>query len=587
MDVHRTTTYMLFIILFSVFLVPISADIGSRDIHVYVSDVNPNITEVNITEHVLISALIENDGTDNATDETVDFFIDAGPTPVMTTEVDVSAMGWALAVFDWDTTGHSPGNHTVTAKVRSSGSEYTSENITLIDAPRPNLYVHDFKVDPPVAHPGDPVALKAIIRNNGTADANNVSIRFYQGSVHLETVKIDVPMDDVDVPVTVQWNTTGLAPGNYTLKVEIFLGDVKDSKSKLGGLMAPKVKIEVTEVECEPIQVHPGDMTTIWIIVENQGTDLAMDIIVSVYDGGQMIGSTYIDWLEGFGENQTSYDYDIPLTASLGNHTIKVTAVDSNRTALLLVTERLAERTFEITLDTPSDIIGLHERITVLAHVKYIGPEDAPNVTVILREEQVPKIGEQNLGKFVPGQSKTAYFNYTGEASGVHILTAYIAETGESNQLLITVMPTPSTSLKVDITDPTNNSVVSDDITVKAYAKVPYGMSISKVELYLDGALSGEMSRTQVIGEYVLDLDTSLEENGSHKVKAVVTTTNAKSSESPILHLTFKNGVDPPPPPPAQRYETTVNENPWFPLLFMILMIIAVISIIAYRVNRR
>jgi hypothetical protein len=287
--------------------------------------------------------------------------------------------------------------------------------------------------------------------------------------------------------------------------------------------------------------------------------------------------------INGSSEAQGSYVYRIPETAPLKDHVIMVSVGDSNRTALLHVTERMAERTFMITLESLTDVIGLHEAVTISAHVWFLGPEDAPNVTVILTEDKIPRLGEENLGAFVPGQSKIAYFDYKGEAPGIHSLTAYIAETGESNQLLITVMPTPATSLKVELIEPVNNSVVSSLVTVKAYAKVPFGETVSKVELYLDGLLFGSMSSTEVIGQYNLEIDTTVLDDGLHMLKAVLTTTSAMSTHSHVLHMTIKNKADPPPPPPPQKYETTVNEGQWASLLFLVLLMLAVISIILYR----
>ena len=103
----------------------------------------------------------------------------------------------------------------------------------------------------------------------------------------------------------------------------------------------------------------------------------------------------------------------------------------------------------------------------------------------------------------------------------------------------------------VEITTPTDESILSGEVAIQMTAGSEYG--ISKVELYIDGTLKGEATQaTHVSGirlaeatstNYEYTWDTVLDGNGSHDIEAVAYNSDGNSASAEITVI-VNNGGD-------------------------------------------
>lgn len=94
----------------------------------------------------------------------------------------------------------------------------------------------------------------------------------------------------------------------------------------------------------------------------------------------------------------------------------------------------------------------------------------------------------------------------------------------------------------IDITSPTNGTVVSGTVSITANATDNIG--VQKVEFYVDSVLQ----YTDVTVPYLFSLDTTKITNGPHNIKAVVYDTTGNSAQDEISVTVQNNGGDKTPP---------------------------------------
>jgi PKD repeat protein len=129
-----------------------------------------------------------------------------------------------------------PGNYTVILTVTDSSGLMASKTLTIRVAPRPQhdvglVFVASY---PPVAVSGQQISLEAGIVNTGS-NSSTVDLTFYyNGKVAVTQRGLLIPMTSFTYYVYVQWDTTGVAAGNYTLSATIFLsGDSTPADNSL------------------------------------------------------------------------------------------------------------------------------------------------------------------------------------------------------------------------------------------------------------------------------------------------------------------------------------------------------------------
>ena len=576
----------------------ISTDGGNEVIRCYgigpnviVESIEPDITEAYPGDPVTINATVRNIGNVNATGEILDFFVDGELSPSWSVVLNVSVQGINTTAFVWDTAGYAPGNHTVKAMVRSNENYMTTDNITILEPPAPHLYIYDFFPMDIQPEPGDQVELRAVLKNNGTMDATDVTVQFFQGSVLIGSKTDDVPKGDIGVIFSTIWDTTGLPAGGYTLMAIESNSTYMEYEIEL---ITQEIHIEVVSVVADPSEAYAGDEVTLKGKIENQGEGNLTSVVASIFFDKTEL-SSHVMSIKAGETNGTERDYEIELDTPPGNYTIWIRAgishgnwLSSNSTTLRVL-EKPAASKFDIKIEVEKTVLKVGEKTTVNVSVLYNGSVPANNLTLVLRDESIPKIADYFLGTMFKGQMLMTQFEYEGMVPGVHYLTAFIPNTsGESNQVPVTVEDDggPSEKFTVKITDPSTGSEVKGRILVVAQVETPFGFVISKVELHLDGVWIGNMSPRHVAGEYSFYLNTSEHTEGDHVIQAMAVTTDDMNAKSDEVKLTFDNigGVEPPPEIPKR--EVVAEENTWL-WIVVVLIIVGICCIAGYRAAKR
>jgi chitodextrinase len=120
-----------------------------------------------------------------------------------------------------------------------------------------------------------------------------------------------------------------------------------------------------------------------------------------------------------------------------------------------------------------------------------------------------------NLGSEDTTSPYSVNWNTTTVSDGTHVLTAVARDTSgnttTSSSVTVTVANADTTAPTTSITSPADNATISGTTTAVT-ASASDNLSVTKVELYVDGSLAG----TDTSSPYSFSLDTTALANGSH-----------------------------------------------------------------------
>jgi PKD repeat protein len=211
----------------------------------------------------------------------------------------------------------SPGTYTVSLMVRDSAGLSASENMTITVSPRPPRDVGLVSVDayPSTAVSGEQIVLEAGIANTGS-NSSTVDLTFYyNGKVAVTQKGVTIPAVPYTYYVQVQWDTTGIPAGNYTLSATVFLqGDPTPADNSL-------TDGQVTILPPPVLTLTPNS-GPVGTLVQVHGSGFPIFLSQQFYP--VEVEVTFDNQLEGFFFIQSSsfnFSFDVP-DAQPGLHTI-------------------------------------------------------------------------------------------------------------------------------------------------------------------------------------------------------------------------------------------------------------------------
>lgn len=199
--------------------------------------------------------------------------------------------------------------------------------------PTANPNVAAVRADRTSVKAGDNVTVTATIGNNGTADASNVEVKFYDGTALLATRYVDVPRNGTSI-AGIQWVTnTTTPPGSHNLRVIVGTSE-KSVTVTVTNASAPNLFI--SSVRTDRTSLKAGDNVTITATIGNNGMADASNAEVKFYDGTMLLATRYANVAKG-GTNSTYCEW-VPTSATAkGAHTIRVVAGGSEGSVVVTV----------------------------------------------------------------------------------------------------------------------------------------------------------------------------------------------------------------------------------------------------------
>jgi subtilase family serine protease len=490
----------------------------------YFSSIQASSYSGNVGDRLFINATVNNNGTDNATQVPINYYLDAGGVPIGNVTVGLVPVGKDTTVpFLWDTYFMSPplqpGNHTVKARIAGTPRDIRTGNISFGSQMLSDLTVTAFTISKSLAFIGELLDVNITVANVGKATPHfDSSLQVVLNSV--------TPINEVNVTQlapgesfdhSFKWPTHGLDPRVYTLRAQADQYDViretneSNNGMKLDVSFKGAVDIAVDSIiftrsqnlTNETSNVTAGDGLWVWVTVANRGTiGSAPNTTMAVYlDGSAAPLRTFSFYSIGAGRNFTfNFFWD---TASLQNATspadhVLLAWVDEARlneevdreNNNLAVTVTVLPRILDpdlVVLELRQSIsaVRYEEALLLTAHVANLGGRPAINVTLrfTFKGAGSPQlIKDQIIPEMKPGE----HYNRTQDwrvlvSEGNYTLSAVLdpqnaVAANHSRNIQsanVTVMPAQQLGpdLRVNITtnplDPVDGEKVIVSVTVK------------------------------------------------------------------------------------------------------------------------
>jgi len=329
------------------------------DFQVQAGDITVTPNSATIYQDVKISVKVTNRGTSDAYNVPVRIFIDlpGAPLEIAALAVDIPSGGSAIKEATWKAS-LAGANMPLTVQLDPSNNfaETSKENnkasvpLTVIASTLPNLSVSykDMVITPSPAREGGSASISVLVKNDGFSTVNNVKVNFYKGTASnggtlLGSQMISAIPAGQSVRTAIDW--TGIAvSGNQLITVQVALDDpdntiqeiTKDDNFtgiNLDILSLPDLAVTTSSIAINPATPKTGDTVTVAVTVQNGGDQEARDVNVQIKEGGDVIGSTVIPFVNG--NSQATGTISYVNAGKAGTHQLSVTVDPGN-----LVVER-------------------------------------------------------------------------------------------------------------------------------------------------------------------------------------------------------------------------------------------------------
>ena len=554
---------------------------------------------VNQGDTAEIKVTIENLGSATASVMVILNYLDAESTPGSVGQMmhDVPAGQTAEVSFSWDTTGVPLGSYTFQAVALSGenldGEDGNHENNSLLSTDAvtivaPVTYavaVTAVEAASATAIQGATVNVEVTIENQGASDATAVVTLVYvpaqgePGTAAEKTVAITAGAAET---VTLSWDTSGAAPGVYTIRAGVALvedANVSDSRDSAATITInpPPYAVAVTAVDVPDGPVTHGEVVDVEVTVKNQGTSDANAKITLLYVPAEgqpgIAAAKTVAIAAGAAETVTlSWDtsdstpgvYTIRAGATLVEDSTVAHSLDGASTITIVTPPPYAIAVTAVEAASSTVIQG--ETVDVEVTVKNLGTSDAnAKITILyVPAEGQPGIAAEKTVAIAAGSSETVTLSWDTSDStpGVYTIRAgatLVEDTDVAHFLVSTTSVTISaptygvsiTAFDVPSGPATQGYVVDADVTVKNLGSVAARFTVTLFDQPAGGTEGTADEETVEIAaaatkKVTLSWDTSNATPGDHTFRAGVTLvddTNVSDSRDSAAIIT----ISPPP----------------------------------------
>ena len=342
---------------------------ATYDLQVLPSDITVSTNPINLFQDLKIIARITNNGTMNAYNVQVKYFIDdtTAPVDIVTQTVDVPAGATITNEVTWRT--NKAGNellmtvlvdpfNVVTETSKTNNKASTTVTVNADNRPNLSVFYKDILINPSPASRGGFATISALVRNEGYLSANDVVVDVYDGvpgedGVRIDTQTIPALASGASASVSITWQNITL-PGERLIYIQVdpagLISEViktdNNAFTTLVILDLPDLVISQNSIVVSPAAPKEGDTMTIAVKVQNAGAQAASNVLVRFAESGNVLDTKTIPAIEPNGTAVAAMTYDT--TGKKGPHTITVFVDPDNTIAEQTRDNNSASRVFGV-----------------------------------------------------------------------------------------------------------------------------------------------------------------------------------------------------------------------------------------------
>ncbi|MGD9161216.1 MAG: CARDB domain-containing protein, partial [Desulfobacteraceae bacterium] len=319
---------------------------ASHDFEIESSGISSSPMTADLMQDIFITSHIRNNGTMNAYDVLLRYYIDdpGQPVEIASITVDIPAgmtieheLQWTASVAgsNLNLTVQADPNNTFTELSEDNNQAFTPVTVNPLTNPNLHIFHEDIAITPSPANQGGDASISANITNNGPTIAENIEVRFAKSLPGEEPVILGtrtVPSIASGQSTSVVFNWANIdETGERIIYIRVdplnqvpeLREDDNEAFTTLDILSFPDFTVSTSSIVFTPSIARDGDMVSIQTTVQNRGEQDKSNVPVTVYDGSAVIASGNIDLVPGNSQGTITFYYDT--TGKSGVHKIMVT----------------------------------------------------------------------------------------------------------------------------------------------------------------------------------------------------------------------------------------------------------------------
>ena len=307
---------------------------ATYEFEVLAAEVTVSPATVDQFQDMKITATVRNKGTTTGYNVQLKFFIDdpATPADIATLTIDTLPAGGSItrevtwrankagANLPLAVQADPLGNFAEVSEENNKASVPVTVNAVVYTDPNITISYKDIAVTPSPVNQGGTARLSAVVKNEGVAAANDITVTFHRGvpgddGLLLNSTVIQQLAPNESATVTAEWADIQESGEKIIFVQADYAGAEirKDDNSAfvtLDVLSYPDVSITSDLIEFQPAAPKEGDNVDIIATLFNSGGQDAVNVPVAAYDGEALIAETVVDRVPGKNERIIRIAFD-------------------------------------------------------------------------------------------------------------------------------------------------------------------------------------------------------------------------------------------------------------------------------------
>jgi large repetitive protein len=324
----------------------------SYDFEALASEFSVSPAAVDLYQEVTITSKIRNNGTTDAYNVQVKYYIDdpQGAVDIATSTINIPAGATVTNQITWKA---SKGGENMPLTVQVDPFNLFSEisktnnravtSLTVRGSTDANLSISykDILVSPTTINERGNATITATVKNTGFAQVANVKVNFFKGTPGVDGVLLGSgTIDSLNAGESkqVSYNWTNISDsGERIIYVQVdpdnqikeITKEDNNAFVTVNILSLPDLAVSTNSISFSPSAPKDGDTVGITVMVQNSGAQSVSNVTVRAFESGNTIGTQVIPAIAGNAQGSVSFAYDT--SGKKGPHQISVVVDPDNQ----------------------------------------------------------------------------------------------------------------------------------------------------------------------------------------------------------------------------------------------------------------